>query len=841
MTNASELASELCSERDTIARLSGNCSGVETMHAYADLTDALVSEIVESAVESTEETLKTAESHVRSRLAVVAVGGYGRREMSPYSDVDVAFVVDRDDDVEVDLVVKHSFRTLMDVLDKAGLKVGYSYRKTDELEDLPLDTLTALVDARCIVGSPVVFSSFRSAARKALVPAAFVLGHVQGREGLGGVQATVFSVEPDLKEGRGGLRDLHTVRWLAQAAFEISYDDVWYGLRSKGILVDRDVEEMQDAFEFMSRSRNTLHLVAGHGLNILSVERQEEVAQKIGLYSAGDHLCDSFMKDYYSHAQKISRVLRKVCIVCKEQALEIEPGIVAQDGRLRILDSGLLSRDHGALIRIFSHARQYGLEISSDLLICAENVQRSESVDRSFLPILENSGAGATIRSMAELGVIQQIVPSFGNLMYLVPRDAAHQFTVGEHSLRTAEQLDLMFSGSDERVRDVCSGIENYDVLYLAALLHDIGKLDSKGDHARTGAPRARKIAISLGMTEDKAGCVEFLVRQHLRMSETARLRDLRQKKTVKDFVSVIRNPEVLDMLLLLTIADARSVGSSVWSQVQIRFLLELYERAYAAIRYPTSEPTNIDRHRRRVRRELCLASLPPDEVEEHCASMPASYLLNTSPNQLAVHIGYVRSVREGIPVVDLRDDRVGRFTELTVVSEDKPALLSRIAAVLYALGIDVHAAQIYTRHTADDIAIDTLFIDYQGHQLSEMRKRQVEGELGSVLRGDTSVEELLNRWRKLDSPRPEILGYRVLENLSDHFTVIEVRAEDTPGLLRYLTARFLDLGLEIHSARVATWGREARDAFYVTGMGARKLDVEEVGRLAHVLSTGRE
>jgi [protein-PII] uridylyltransferase len=840
VSGVSELARIILAERDAVAAVADSLTGIETMRAYSDLTDALVKRIVECSVEEIEKTSETVRAGVLRNLAVAAVGGYGRREMSPFSDVDVAFIVDTDDDREVDLVVKRAFRTLMDVLDTAGLKVGYSYRKTDEVENLPLETQTALVDARCIAGSRVVFGGFRVALRAAIGPAAFVIGHIDGRANVEGQQDTPFVVEPDLKEGRGGLRDLHAARWIAQVAFGLPSDEVWCGLRSKGVLLDTEIEEVEAATEFVTKARNTLHLLAGSGLNILSVDRQAEVAERMGFAGTWDEPSDRLMMSYYEHAHEIRRIFQKVSSACLEQDLEIEPGVVARDGKLRILDRGLIARDNGALIRAFRDSRSYRLEISREagdiISDAAQSRCTAESAGRSFLDILEAPGAGAVVRAMADLDVVRAVVPQFGSMMSLVPRDAAHQYTVGEHSLRAMEHLDAMFDGKDERVKDICSGIEHFDVLYLATLLHDLGKLYPKGDHARIGAPRARKIAVTLGMSEEGASSVEFLVRNHLRMSETARLRDLQQKKTIRDFAALVKDTDHLDMLLLLTIADARSVGGTMWSQVQVRFLLELYERTYAALRSPDAGPLDIDRHRKRVKRQLCLASLPVDEVDEHCAAMPAGYLLNMSPNELAAHIGYVRSVREGIPVVDLRDDRVGRFTELTVVCLDRPALLSSIAGVLHAIGIDIHAAQIFTRRTTDNIAIDILYVDYQGHQLSEMRKRQVEGELSSVLRGEGSVDELLRRWGKNDFKKPKILEYKVMENLSEQSTVIETRAADTPGLLRYLTTKFFDLGWDIHSARVATWGHEARDAFYVTGKTGQKLSTEELASLDEAL-----
>ena len=809
-------------------------TGVQMMWAYSDLTDALIRRVYELAIEEAEVDNPTVRRAAGRHVAIGAVGGYGRREMSPFSDVDVAFIVGGEEDAAIDLVVKRAFRKLMDVLDTAKLKVGYSYRRVDEVENLPIETETALLDARCITGSVSLFNSFESALRKAIVPAAFVVGHIDARRGRG-ASDTPFVVEPDIKEGYGGLRDLHASRWISQVAFGLPGEGVWDGLRARGILLDSEIDETYASVEFLSRARNALHLLTGRGMDVLLVARHAEVASRLGF--AGPQ---EFISQYYACAHVLWHVFRKVGRACRQADLEIEPGVIARDGRLHILDRGLLAREPAALLRVFQHAQSYHLQIAretGDMLIAtAKDYRLSIEASQTFIDILCRPGAAAALRSMAEMGVLQSVIPQFGDLMYLVPGDAAHQFTVGEHSLRAVEQLEGLLTEGNEQFNDIFSRVQHLDVLFLAALVHDIGKLDSSREHVKSGAFRAAKIAGLLGMSEDAASKVEFLVRNHLRMGETARLRDLHQPKTIKDFIAVVRDSQLLDMLFLLTVADFRAVGTSHWSQVQTRFLLELHERASAALRSPDAPGPDIERHRSRVRRELCLANLPPDEVDEHCASMPASYLLNTPPEILAAHIGYVRSVRDGAPAVEIKDDREGAFTLLTVVAMDQPGLLSRIAGVMHALNVDIHAAQIFTRHSTDDIAIDTLFVDYEGRQLTEMKKWQVEGELVNVLGGAYDVNELLRRMNRGEFKKLGEMTLRALENLSDHETVLEIRAIDCPGLLHYFTSKLAELGWSIHSARVATWGHEAHDVFYVTDDSASKLSPAQIARLHEVV-----
>lgn len=831
VTQSAELSALLLKHRADLARHAEGLGGIGSMRAYSDLTDSLIKRVFDLAVEEAAAEVPAVRRKAPRSIAIAAVGGYGRREMCPFSDVDVAFLVGDEEDDDVDLVLRRAFRILMDVLDGSKLSVGYSYRRVDEVEHLPLETQTALLDARWVAGSSSLFSTFTAALREAITPAQFVMGHIGARKGAQVASDTPFVVEPDVKEGHGGLRDLHAARWVAEIAFGLPSSRVWHGLRSKGVILDSEMSEIEEAAEFMSRTRNRLHLLAGRGLDVLSRPRHAEIASALGFENV-----DEFASRYYLHAHHLWRVYHKVTHACLQQDLQIEPGVVARDGRLYILDRGLLARDNAALVRVFRHAQSFGLEIDRDSTDLISSAARGFEIlaegRRCFLDMLSSPGAAAALRSMADTGVLQGLLPDFGRLMWLAPGDAAHKYTVGEHSLRAVEHLEALFSEPNEQFGDVFSRIQNFEVLFLATLLHDIGKLDSRRDHATTGAERAAAIASELGLPEPDSRKVEFLVGHHLAMSEVARMRDLHQKKTVNDFVEVVGDQQMLDMLFLLTVADNRAVGGGNWNQLQVRFLLELHERAMTALRSPNGRTVDIERHRTRVRRELCLANLPADEVDEHIASMPPSYLLNTSPEELAADIGYVRTVRAGSPAIEIKDDRAGEFTQLTVVAGDKPGLLSSIAGVLHAMSIDVHAARIFTRESTDNIAIDILYIDFEGRQLTETRKWQLEGELRGVLAGEVSVDELLQRWGKKGFHRSSAFSVKVLENLSEHETVVEIRAEDTPGLLHYLTRKISEMGWNIHSAKVATWGYEARDAFYVTTPEGAKLNVEQVARL---------
>jgi len=855
-----DLAQALRSYRNEIVARLNEMGSFEIMYAYTDLADALIRRIYELA----KENMRVIARHAsEEQVAIAAVGGYGRREMFPYSDIDVTFIARSEENELTDNLVKRAFRMLMESAELAGLKVGYSFRRADDLEHLPFDVQTALLDARHIAGDLATFDAFKLTLKKAIVPAAFVLKHIEARAAPNsnrynmfsnytnksrpasagnyhGTNSTPFEVEPNIKEGCGGLRDLHTIGWVVQIAMGVSREQIWEALRASNILSDCEIDETLTSLEFIARVRTLTHILAERALDILTPERQPQVAEKMGFQN---HL--DFMSAYYRHVHQIRRVYHKVTYACLELDLEFEPGIFARDERLYIRDFGIPQRNPDALIRVFIHAQSYGLQIgreASNLITASvRNFQVTTQASQEFLNVLAHPNAIGAIRSMVETGVLQAIIPEFDQLMYTIPTDSVHKFTVGEHSLRAVEQLQALRCESNEQFASAFSRVRNPETLVLATLLHDIGKLDPSRPHAKSGASTATKIAARLGMSKRACAEIGFLVRNHLLMAETARLRDLARPKTIRDFVSVIRDQRLLDMLFLLTVADIRALGNRNWSSVQIRFLLELHERAIAAIRSPALSAdvaSYLSRHHNRIRQELSLSDLSPDEIDEHCASMPISYLLNTPMEEIAAHIDYVRSVRNGIPVVELKDDPTGHFTMLTIVAADRPGLLSEIAGVSYALAIDIHAAQVFTRCASDNIAIDMLYIDSDGYRLSQTEKRQLENALISVISGDTHVDELLTRRRKSCSKLQTSANVTVLEDVSEHDTVLEIRAADRPGLLYYLTRKMSELGWNIHSARVATWNHEARDVFYVTDRTNNKLDSRQIERLSKALGS---
>jgi [protein-PII] uridylyltransferase len=442
---------------------------------------------------------------------------------------------------------------------------------------------------------------------------------------------------------------------------------------------------------------------------------------------------------------------------------------------------------------------------------------------------------------MADLGILGWLLPEVGEIMNLIPYDPSHDYTVGQHTLYVLRNLDsLRAPDGPEETRDfrqILEELPNPEQLYLAALLHDAGKTTDERPHSETGAELAQEVCGRLGWNTQATANVSFLVRHHLLMAETSRLRDLNLEETILDFTRVVDDIDRLHMLYLLTYADTNAVGTGVWTQVKGRFLRDLHRRAEAVLlgeEEAVLDEAGLTRTRRQLLKKLAVEDLPMEEVEEHIASMPATYLLNTSLEEITLHIGLVRRARQGEPMLDFHEERNSTFTEVTLCALDdpEPGLLSKIAGVLYAADIEVHSAQVFTRTSpsgAERIAIDRLFVDFRGRPLTPGKRGELATNLQAVLTGKMQVADLLAKRRKPAEIGGPIEHLNLRNDLSDTYTVIEVAFSDERAMLYRASGALSALRWDIHSARVSSFKGRTVGSFYVTG--AKALNDAEARR----------
>ncbi len=902
LDGAEELASYLQSERNGLllvlrrapelaARgglLTGEELGTPICHAFSELTDAFLSRLLVLACR------RAGVDADAPPLALVATGGYGRRELCPFSDIDIAFVPLRDGDARIDRVVRDMFTQIMDIcIGKCKLKVGYAYRPLQDCADLDHQTTTGLLDARLVAGSERLFIQFEDAFWQGFNPAEFVFAKLaERRNGLARWGYLPRVVEPQLKEGPGGLRDVQTTVWLMQGHAHLASARVrgarsLEALQREQGLTAEDTRLLGTAKETLLRVRNVLHALAGASRDTLTRTRQEEIATRLGYGRMTAHLNDSlddappverFMADLYPQLAHVRCIAANAMERAQNSRMMLGIGLDCRRGKIVPANGALETDDPLWLLWACELGQKYGLVFSArlaqachDLLVMRPRLADARTGGQIFTRIVRNKrGVYPALQRMADLGILGWFMPEFGRVMDLIPYDPAHEYTVGQHTLNVLRYLDELGETEEKgeskkekglesaalspfsfllspqmrgEMRQVMQGLGHPEELMLAALLHDCGKGLDGGQHADVGAGLARDVCGRLGWDERATANVVFLIEHHLLMAQTSRLRDLTLDETIGDFARIVNDPARLDMLYLLTYADTRAVGEGVWSQVNGRFLQELWRRTASVL---GGEPTSADeermaRARRRMVKDRSLENLPPALVAEHIQAMPPPYLLNQSMEHIALHIGLVQRVRDGEIVIDFQDAGQATYTELTVAAFDdpRPGLLAKIAGVLYASDLAGHSAQVFTRVSAQDrIALDTLWVDFAGRQLSGGKRQEVASWLRATLKGETSVEELLARRdarRKLMGPfNPVFAGgrTRVLvarNDLSSTATVIEIEEPDVQGALFWTSQALSRLAWNIQSARVSLWHGAARASFYVTG--ARHLSEDEIRR----------
>ena len=828
-------------------------SGLELLAFNTALVDAVLRRLFTLAVE------RAGKTDAPPALAIVATGGYGRRELSPYSDVDVTFVPAREDDPYLNILIKDMFQMVMDVfLYGADVKVGYAYRLIGDLDRLDHQTQTTLLDSRFLCGDRALFTEFRDKFRAHLLTADFLFQKWAERQAVlakhGGDR--VYGVEPNIKEGAGGLRDIHSAEWMGEVCCRAGSSQVWTVLIELGLVTPSEAVTIKDARDFLHCARAALHISSGTARDVLTAEKQEGAAALLGYTDASDApAVEAFMRDYLTSAAAARRISRKVIHGCLDSELPLGLGLVSVRRELTVADPEAAALDPALPLHVAELAQAYGLRVSSALeeeiagyLEASPKPSNPVLAGRVFTRLLLAGRAVAdALERLEEMGALAWLLPEFGPLMTLIPYDAAHELTVGAHSLQVVRNLErLQTNASFPEGRRIFGEVAHPEVLYLAGLIHDIGKQWPQGPHAETGADAAIGICERLGWDAERRDKVVFLIRHHLLMAETSRLRDLSLEETTREFVRQVPDLDCLNMLYLLTYADTAAVGVGVWTEVQGRFLAELYGRAEAVLAAPPAEDgtappvivPDLKRQRERIRKGLTQRDLPTDIILEHTRSLPAQYLLNTPLEEMHLHIAMVSRLRETFePAVDFKNEYGADYTELTLCAYDdpKPGLLAKITGVLYAHDINLHTAQVFTRDASVRIAIDTLWIDYRGKPLSVPKRAELQESLRRVLLGEIGIGELLQKHKK---PLKEQTIYTasIDENASERFSLLEVSAPDETGVVYRLSRAISALGWNIHAARLSVWGSRARDAFYLSGPDGNKVPSADASRLLSAL-----
>jgi [protein-PII] uridylyltransferase len=814
----------------------------DLLESHTDLIDSLLKEIHEiSCRAASNETAPTG----HSGLAIVATGGYGRRELNPYSDIDIAFIPSEEEDPWVEAVVHTAFKLVMDVfLSLRDVHVGYSFRPIAEATAWDVTTRTALLDIRHICGERALSERMENRIREVLSPLDLMLesDHAGDRN-----QTTIYSVEPNLKEGPGSLRDLHRARWifkllLGRSALETA-------LKDRAIYSEKQICEIRAAADWFWRARTWLHLAAGKLSDVLISNYQDRIARELGDCSA-----QTWLSRHFVHAENLARYRETAIRTLLEGPLKID-GIRIENGHLFLPDD---SSGHGSAVSLFYNSQRYSIPVSlRDLKRLGEVREQSalqtasDEESWAFNQILgENRRVSAALRILAELGILDTFIPGFSETMRFVPPDPAHRYTVGEHALRIVEHLESLRSGKDsdgQRFTDLLDQCSHFDILCLAALIHDTGKLLSNQDHSAASAEIAKAVSAKLNLAPEKREILDILVRQHLLLVRTARLHDLNFSNVIQKVAEVVPSIEALRHLYVFTYVDTCAVSKNNWTSMDFRDLEDLYGRMQDFFARTSAEFAGDLPFEDRIgliRKKLTALHPSKDEaaVLRHCQTMPAGYVLNTPLNEIVFHLQLLEKLDEEKVALDIYNRPGDDYSELTICTYDDPmpGMLAKITGVLYGCNVDIQKAQAFTMEKEKPVVLDTLWIRANGMQVSENKARRIRTSLKEVLTGAKPIELYLKQAGKNPPDRIPLDGIDLRNDLSEEHTVVHIVARDLQGLLYIMTRSLSRCGLHIHSAKVATFHARAENNFYVTAAGAGQIPdsalPEWTERLRHFL-----
>jgi [protein-PII] uridylyltransferase len=831
--------------------------GAEAVAAHAVLMDTVI--------QSLHRVIRTqifpaANPTAGEHLAICAVGGYGRGELAPHSDLDLLFLLP----YKQTPLIEQTVEFLLYVLWDCGLKVGQATRSVDEcLRQAQSDVTirTALLEARFLAGDRPLFQ---------LLTRRFTAEVVEG-SGIAFVDAKLaerdlrhqklgdsrYVLEPNIKEGKGGLRDLHGLLWIAKYLFHVTSIDE---LAKRGVLSEEEAHRFNRDQNFLWTVRCHLHYLAGRPEERLTFDVQTEIGRRMGYTDhAGARGVERFMKHYFLIAKDVGDLTR-IFIAALEADQKRKPtslwrrlmptsgnkaveGFKIDGGRLNVASDNAFRTDPVNLIRLFHVAQSNRLEIhpralrlvTQSLRLIDGRLRADPTANKLFVEILTSRlDPESTLRHLNEAGVFGRFVPDFGRVVAQMQYDMYHVYTVDEHTIFAIGMLAKMERGELKEelplISSMIDSIASRRALYVATLLHDIAK-GRKCDHSEMGAKIAEKLGPRFGLTAEETETAAWLVLHHLDMSRTAFKRDVDDPQTVQDFVATVQSPERLKLLLCLTAADIRAVGPHVWNGWKGGLLRELYSRAQEVM----SGNVAVDARDVRIAKvqadvRALLLEFDDEEFQRFTQRGYPAYWLSHDPVTLARHARLMRQAdRDGASLtVTHRIDAYRSVTEVTVYTADHAGLFSRIAGALSVAGAKIVDARIVTM--ANGMALDTFWVQDPGGGAFERGDKlaKLAVLLENVLSGklDPNVElkrepAYPSRMRVFTVP-PRVL---IDNKASASHTVIEVNGRDRPALLFDLTRALTSLGVQIAGAKIATYGEKVVDVFFVKDVFGLKIE----------------
>jgi len=812
-------------------------------------------------------------------MALVAIGGYGRAELNPHSDIDFMFLHNRQ--VAASRPLPHLSRIIDGILYPLwdiGLKVGHSVRTIDDCVKVAngdMQSKTSLIEARCVAGDEALFHKFQ----KALV-AKCVANHEKeyismrladqaSRRAKYGNSACMQ--EPNLKNGCGGLRDYQNLLWMSFFKYRTrSLKE----LQANELISEGERKQLEAAYAFLLRVRTEMHYHVNRAHDVLSKNLQPAVAHNLGYRERSpSKRIEEFMRDVYSHSRNIFLITRTL-----EQRLALSPqtsrlslrawlpnargrgdepidGFKITDGQIHAVSPRVFREQPRRLMRVFLYAQQRGVGLHPDLAQLIRNqrglVDRAflgdEHVRETFLTILNQRGNVAPIlRAMHEVDLLGHYLPEFGKLTCLVQHEFYHQYTADEHTLMCLEQLDRVWDAKEapyNAYTQLFQSLERPALLYLGLLLHDVGKPQGHGNHAEVSAELAQRAAKRLGLDGAAAHTLRLLIENHLLMASVSQRRDLDDPAVVRKFAKQVQNPETLGLLTLHTFVDSQATSDKLWNGFKDSLLWSLHHKAMSLMAGGTEFVRAEEKQRELLMAEverLLPEALSREELQAHFATLPARYFQVAATKEILDDLElahrFMRLLLAEVenpltPVLAWRDQPDRGCTAVKVCTWDRAGLFCKIAGSLSAAGLNILSAQIFTR--SDGIVLDTFFVNdaRNGNLAGPEQREAVEKVIRKALTGEEVDFQALIARQKITRPAYyAYTGERIptkihLDNESSETrTVLEIESEDRIGLLYAVSQAITELDLDISAAKICTERGAAIDSFYVRELDGGKI-----------------
>jgi [protein-PII] uridylyltransferase len=856
--------------------------GREICQARAAVLDAMIRRIVAGV-----EAALPEKSRTRAPFALVAIGGYGRGELNPCSDIDILFLHDGalatkarvHPYLEALLQTDGLLYTLYDI----GLKVGHSVRSVDEcvvVANHDMQSKTSLLEARLILGDAPLFAALQQAVANKCVKGrendyiAARLADQTARQAKFGNSACMQ--EPHLKNGCGGLRDYQNLFWLAFVQFGVHTAEE---LRQLEFISAAEARQLDNAYDFLLRTRTELHYHADRALDVLTRNTQARVALRLGFGDRSpSRRVEKFMRALYIHMRDVHLITRTL-----EQRLAMAPqarrltswrqllpfvrrtaveqtadGFRFVNGHIEASSSRVFREQPRRLMRVFLHAQKRGLRLHPDLTqlirqstaLMDRKFLADEHVHQTFLEILNQRGNVARIlRAMHEVDLLGKYVPEFGRLTCRVQHEFYHQYAADEHTLACLEMLDRVWEASAAPFNKYSAMLQTLDrpfVLYLALLLHDVGKAGDSGKHARSGALASVGVARRLGLDERTTESLRLIIEHHILLAKVSQRRDLDDPAVIRHVAECVHTPENLMRLTLHTFADAMGTSTDMWNDFKDSLLWTLHHQVHrlltGGLEFLEAAEQRHEALQAEVRR-LVPSTFTDEEVDSHFESLPARYFASHSREAILTDVTVAhRFMHRALemeedalkPVVQWHNEPDRGYTTVKVCTWDRAGLFCKITGSLAAAGLNILSAQIFSR--GDGIVLDTFFVtDARTGKLVNREEREAfERTLHGALNGDVKLETQIARRKAASTLFQALEGERIPtvirfdNNSSDARTVIELETEDRVGLLFAISHVFGELGLDISLAKIVTEKGAAIDSFYVAEKEGGKVTTRE-------------